>query len=70
MTTEVENIEKDVLYENFRYTVDKGQSPLRIDKYLMVRIENASRNKIQQAARNNCIKVNGEAVKQNYKVNF
>ena len=34
----------------------------------MVRIENASRNKIQQAAKNNCIKVNGEEVKQNYKV--
>lgn len=58
----------DILYENFRYIVDKGQSPLRIDKYLMVRIENASRNKIQQAARNNCIKVNGKEVKPNYKV--
>ncbi|MBR1774572.1 MAG: RluA family pseudouridine synthase [Bacteroidales bacterium] len=57
-----------LLYENFRYIVDKGQSPLRIDKYLMVRIENASRNKIQQAARNNCIKVNGKEVKPNYKV--
>ncbi|MBR1625939.1 MAG: RluA family pseudouridine synthase, partial [Bacteroidales bacterium] len=62
--TETENL----LYENFRYIVDKGQSPLRIDKYLMVRIENASRNKIQQAARNNCIKVNGKTVKPNYKV--
>lgn len=68
MTTEIENTEKDILYENYRYTVDKGQAPLRIDKYLMVRIENASRNKIQQAAKSNCIKVNGEEVKQNYKV--
>ncbi|MGP1514663.1 MAG: RluA family pseudouridine synthase [Bacteroidales bacterium] len=59
---------ENLLYENFRYVVDKGQSPLRIDKYLMVKIENASRNKIQQAARNNCIKVNGKVVKSNYKV--
>ena len=58
----------NLLYENFRHIVDKGQAPLRIDKYLMIRIENASRNKIQQAARNNCIKVNGKEVKSNYKV--
>ena len=58
----------NVLYENYRYGVDKGQSPLRIDKYLMVRIENASRNKIQQAADGNYIKVNGKEVKSNYKV--
>ncbi|MBR1770330.1 MAG: RluA family pseudouridine synthase [Bacteroidales bacterium] len=56
------------LYENYRIVVDKGQSPLRIDKYLMVRIENASRNKIQQAAHADCIKVNSKSVKPNYKV--
>ncbi len=60
-------VEND-LFENWRFLVDKGQSPLRIDKYLMVRIENASRNKIQKAARNDCIKVNNTVVKQNYKV--
>lgn len=56
------------LYEHYKIVVDKGQNPLRIDKYLMVRIENASRNKIQKAASNSCIKVNGIAVKSNYKV--
>lgn len=56
------------LYENYKIIVDKGQSLLRIDKFLMVRIENVSRNKIQKAADNNCIKVNGKAVKSNYRV--
>ena len=56
------------LYEHFSITVDKGQSLLRIDKFLMVRIENATRNKIQQAAENGNILVNNEPVKSNYKV--
>lgn len=65
MTNEINTEE---LFENYRVVVDKGQSPLRIDKYLMVRIENASRNKIQQAAKAECIKVNSKPVKTNYKV--
>jgi 23S rRNA pseudouridine1911/1915/1917 synthase len=56
------------LYEHYRFTADKGQSLLRIDKFLMVRIENASRNKIQQAAHAGNILVNGLPVKPNYKV--
>lgn len=64
----VNEINTEELYENYRVVVDKGQSPLRIDKYLMVRIENASRNKIQQAAHADCIKVNSKSVKPNYKV--
>ena len=39
----------DELYERFSITVDKGQEPLRIDKFLMNRIEGATRNKLQQA---------------------
>lgn len=64
----INEINTEELYENYRIVVDKGQSPLRIDKYLMVRIENASRNKIQQAAKADCIKVNSLSVKPNYKV--
>ncbi|MBO5963053.1 MAG: RluA family pseudouridine synthase [Bacteroidales bacterium] len=56
------------LYENYRIEVDKGQSLLRIDKFLMARLEGTSRNKIQMAARANCIKVNDNAVKPNYRV--
>ncbi len=58
----------DQLYEHYAFTVDKGQSPLRIDKYLMNFVENATRNKIQAAAKNGSIVVNGIAVKSNYKV--
>jgi 23S rRNA pseudouridine1911/1915/1917 synthase len=66
-TPESQN-EQDDLYEHHAFTVDKGQAPLRIDKYLMNRIENAIRNKIQTAAKNGNIFVNDEAVKSSYKV--
>ena len=56
------------LFEHFSFQVDKGQAPLRIDKYLMNFVENATRTKIQAAAKNGCIKVNGVVVKSNYKV--
>lgn len=56
------------LYEHHRIKADPGQEVLRIDKFLMDRIPNTSRNKIQSAARNGNILVNGTAVKQNYKV--
>lgn len=58
----------DALYEHYSFTAEKGQSPLRVDKYLMNFIENATRNKIQQAAKDGCIYVNGVTVKANYKV--
>jgi 23S rRNA pseudouridine1911/1915/1917 synthase len=41
--------EEQDLYEHLRIIVDKGQSLLRIDKFLMHRVENASRNRIQNA---------------------
>ena len=56
------------LYEHYSFTVEKGQQPLRIDKYLMNFIENATRNKIQEAAKNGSIFVNDTPVKSNYKV--
>ncbi len=56
------------LYEHFRFIVDKGQALLRIDKFLMGRIQNASRNKIQNAAHAGNILVNDSPVKPNYKV--
>jgi 23S rRNA pseudouridine1911/1915/1917 synthase len=66
-TEEFNDQEKD-LFEHYRFVADPGQSQLRIDKFLMMRIENASRNKIQQAAAAGSILVNDKAVKQNYKV--
>ena len=56
------------LFEHFSFTVDVGQSPLRIDKYLMNFVENATRTKIQAAAKNGSIYVNDIVVKSNYKV--
>ncbi len=56
------------LFEHFSFTVDKGQAPLRIDKYLMNFVENATRTKIQAAAKYGSIQVNGNVVKSNYKV--
>ena len=58
----------DELYERLVIKIDKGQEPLRIDKYLMQRIENATRNKIQQAINAGMVTVNKNTVKQNYKV--
>lgn len=56
------------LYEHFRFVADKGQTLLRVDKFLVARIEKSSRNRIQQAADAGCILVNGKAVKSNYRV--
>ena len=55
-------------YEHYAFTVVKGQQPLRIDKYLMNFVENATRNKIQIAAKSGNIFVNDVVVKSNYKV--
>lgn len=67
MSTENKEQEEE-LFEHYKITADKGQEPLRIDKFLMDRIPNTSRNKLQVAARNGNILVNGKAVKSNYKV--
>ena len=56
------------LYEHYFFTADSGQQALRVDKFLMNRIENATRNKIQQAAKAGSVRVNDVVVKSNYKV--
>ena len=61
------NENKD-LYEHFHFVAQKGQQPLRVDKYLMNYIENATRSKIQQAAKDGNIYVNDVTVRSNYKV--
>ena len=69
MQEETQNVNDErELYENFRIEVEKGKTLLRIDKYLMSRIEGTSRNKIQTAAKADCIKVNDKPVKSNYRV--
>ncbi|MEP6675234.1 MAG: RluA family pseudouridine synthase [Ferruginibacter sp.] len=60
--------ESEELYERVTIVIDKGQAPLRIDKFLMNRNEGATRNKIQQAIENEMVLVNDKPVKTNYKV--
>jgi 23S rRNA pseudouridine1911/1915/1917 synthase len=65
---EPENQVADELYERLSIKVDRGQEPLRIDKFLMARIEGATRNKIQQAIDAGLVTVNGGPIKSNYKI--
>jgi 23S rRNA pseudouridine1911/1915/1917 synthase len=58
----------DDLFEHHSFTAASSQKPLRVDKFLMNFIENATRNKIQAAAKDGHIFVNDQPVKQNYKV--
>ncbi len=62
------DFENDDLYEHHRFVATDGQVPLRVDKFLMNFIENATRNKIQQAAKAGNVLVNDVVVKPNYKV--
>lgn len=59
---------EDELYEHYRFVADPGQQLLRIDKYLMDRIANATRNKIQAGIKDGYVLVNDETIKANYKV--
>ena len=65
---DIEPVDDQTLYEHFRIAVDKGQEPVRVDKYLSDRLPNASRNRIQKAADAGCVMANGKPVKSNYKV--
>ena len=56
------------LYEHFRVVADKGQSLLRVDKFLFDHLEHSSRNRIQKAADAGMVMANGRPVKSNYKV--
>ena len=66
--TNNQEIENEDLYEHYKFVASEGQEPLRVDKFLMNFIENATRNKIQQAAKSGTIFVNEIPVKQNHKV--
>lgn len=68
ISTSEEQESSDELYERFQFNADKGQEPYRIDKFLMNRIEGATRNKLQRAINAGLVLVNGKEVKQNYKI--
>lgn len=56
------------LYERIKLVIDRGQEPMRIDKFLTARIEGASRNKIQQGIDAGRVLVNGKTVSSNHKI--
>jgi 23S rRNA pseudouridine1911/1915/1917 synthase len=58
----------EILYERMNLIVDKGQEPMRLDKFLTARIENISRNKVQQAIDGGRVLVNNKSASANYKV--
>jgi len=67
--SELENGDgSEELYERKRFVVSKGQEPLRVDKFLMTKIEGATRNKVQMAIETGFVLVNNQVVKSNYKV--
>ena len=72
MREEFEEIENDEneeeLFEHYRFKSDPGQEILRIDKFLLDRLPNTSRNKIQFAAKNGNVLVNSVPVKPNYRI--
>lgn len=75
MSEDIENLTDDSaeesqeeLFEHYKFTAEKGLVTIRIDKFLLDRMPNTSRNKIQSAAKSGNILVNGSSVKQNYKV--
>ena len=65
---ELEDEEGQQLYEHLRVVVDKGQEPLRIDKFLLKKLQHTSRNRIQRAADAGFVHVNDKPVKSNYRV--
>ena len=73
MTDYIEEIEEQddesgLLYEHLRIVVDKGQVPVRIDKFMTDKLQHSSRNRIQKAADAGFVHVNDHPVKSNYKI--
>lgn len=64
----LEELEEQPLYEHYRIEVDKGQVPLRVDKFMCEKLQHSSRNRIQKAADAGFVHVNDRPVKSNYKV--
>ncbi|MGZ3921792.1 MAG: RluA family pseudouridine synthase [Bacteroidia bacterium] len=62
------NDENDGLYEHYKIIVDKGQYMLRIDKFILTKISNTTRTKIQHACDSGFVRVNGKPVKSSYKI--
>jgi len=60
--------QEDEWYEHHRFVTPAGLNPVRIDKYVQLRLEKISRNKIQNGLRAGSIRVDDKPVKPNYKL--
>ncbi len=67
-TEELVEDEQQQLYEHFRLVADPGQTPVRVDKFMVEKLQHSSRNRIQKAADAGFVHVNDQVVKSNYKV--
>jgi 23S rRNA pseudouridine1911/1915/1917 synthase len=68
-TEQAEDLETtEELYERMSLVVDRGQEPMRIDKFLVARIEGASRNKVQQAIESGRVLIDGKQIQSNFKI--
>jgi 23S rRNA pseudouridine1911/1915/1917 synthase len=63
-----EKLDEQDLFEHFRFVADKGQEPMRLDKFLTMRIENATRTKVQKGIEVGSVLVNQRTVKNNYQI--
>lgn len=64
-----EDLQEDQdLYEHYRFVADKGQTPIRLDKFLTMRIENATRTKVQKGIEIGSVQVNQKNIKSNYQI--
>jgi len=66
--TEKEFESEDELYEHYRFATHAGLNPVRVDKYIQIKLEGVSRNKIQNGIRAGAVRVDGEAIKPNHKL--
>jgi len=63
-----EPLDEQDLFEHYRFIADKGQEPMRLDKFLTMRIENATRTKVQKGIEVGSVLVNQRIVKNNYQI--
>jgi len=63
-----EDDNSESLYERLSITVDKGQAPIRVDKFLMTKIVGGTRNRLQAAIKNGMVLINGKEIKSNHKI--
>jgi 23S rRNA pseudouridine1911/1915/1917 synthase len=60
--------EEQSLFEHHHIKVEKGQVMMRLDKFIMIRVSNTTRTKVQNACEAGLVLVNGKPSKSNYRI--